>query len=59
MAASEYLSRKNYEMLNEDYFICSLREKYGVTSGPTTGKNGPEITPYLDTFHLVAVLILL
>ena len=39
--------------------LCSLREKYGVTSGPTTGKNGPEITPYLDTFHLVAVLILL
>ena len=24
--------------------------KYGVISGPNTGKYGPEITPYLDTF---------
>ena len=36
--------------------------KYGVISGlyfpvfsPNTGKYGPEITPYLDTFHGVAV----
>ena len=35
--------------------------KYGVISGsyfpvfnPNTGKYGPEITPYLDTFHAVA-----
>ena len=34
--------------------------KYGVISGPyfpefglNTGKHGPEITPYLDTFHAV------
>ena len=27
--------------------------KYGVTSGPNTGKYGPEITPYLDAFHVV------
>ena len=34
--------------------------KYGVISGPyvsvfspNTGKYGPEITPYLDTFHEV------
>ena len=34
--------------------------KYGVISGPyfpvfglNTGKYGPEITPYLDTFHVV------
>ena len=34
--------------------------KYGVISGlyfpvfsPNTGKYGPEITPYLDTFHAV------
>ena len=34
--------------------------KYGVISGPyfpvfglNTGKYGPEITPYLDTFHSV------
>ena len=25
--------------------------KYGVISGPNSGKYGPEITPYLDTFH--------
>ena len=36
--------------------------KYGVISGPhfpvfglNTGKYGPEITPYLDTFHAVKV----
>ena len=36
--------------------------KYGVISGPyfpvfglNTGKYGPEITPYLDTFHAVIV----
>ena len=35
--------------------------KYGVISGtsfpafsPNTGKNGPEITPYLDTFHALS-----
>ena len=27
--------------------------KYGVFSGPNTGKYGPEKTPYLDTFHAV------
>ena len=27
--------------------------KYGVLSGPNTGKYGPERTPYLDTFHAV------
>ena len=30
--------------------------KYGVISGPNTGKYGPEIAPYLDTFHAVIVL---
>ena len=25
--------------------------KYGVISGPDTGKYEPEITPYLDFFH--------
>ena len=36
--------------------------KYGVNSGPyfrvfnpNTGKYGPEITPYVDTFHAVKV----
>ena len=27
--------------------------KYEVISGRNTGKHGPEITPYLDTFHAV------
>ena len=27
--------------------------KYGVISGPNTGKYGSEITLYLDTFHAV------
>ena len=30
--------------------------KYGVISGPITGKCGPEITLYLDTFHAVEAL---
>ena len=37
--------------------------KYGVIFGPyfpvfglNTGKYGPEITPYLDTFHTVSEL---
>ena len=36
--------------------------KYGVISGPyfpvfvlNTGKYGPEMTPYLDTFHTVMI----
>ena len=38
--------------------------KYGVISGPyfpvfgpNTGKYGPEITPYLDTFHIYSAVI--
>ena len=31
--------------------------KHGVISGPNTGKYGPEITPYLDTFHAVQKLV--
>ena len=40
--------------------------KYGVISGPcfpvfglNTGKYGPEITPYLDTFHAVIGIVLM
>ena len=29
--------------------------KYGVFYGPNTGKYGPEITSYLDTFYTVAI----
>ena len=41
-------------------FTASKMSKYGVFSGPyfsvfgpNTEKYGPEITPYLDTFHAV------
>ena len=41
-------------------YTASKVSKYGVISGPhfpafvlNTGKYGPEITPYLDTFHAV------
>ena len=46
--------------------ICTARKvsKYGVISGPyfplfglNTEKYGPEIIPYLDTFHAVMVSI--
>ena len=30
--------------------------KCGVISGPNAGKYGPEMTPYLDTFHGVTNL---
>ena len=35
--------------------ILSLREKCPNTElfNPNTGKYGPEITPYVDTFHAV------
>ena len=38
--------------------IQTLTLFYRVTAsfGLNTGKYGPEITPYLDTFHAVAVL---
>ena len=29
--------------------------KYGVISGPNTGKYGPEITPYLGTFYAIRI----
>ena len=32
--------------------------KYGVISGPNTGKYGPEITKYLGTFHAVKETLL-
>ena len=39
--------------------------KYGVISGPyvpvfspNTGKYGPEISPYLDTFHAMKLILI-
>ena len=48
----------------KDNYITSWKvSKYGVISGPyfpvlglNTGKYGPEMTPYLDTFRAVDVL---
>ena len=31
--------------------------KYGVFSGPSAGKYGPEKTPYLDTFNAVQLYV--
>ena len=36
----------------KDYTAWKV-SKYGIFSGPNTGKYGPEKTPYLDTFHAV------
>ena len=45
---------------DKDFFIASEMSKYGVISGPyfpvfssNIGQYGPEITPYLNTFHAV------
>ena len=35
-------------------FSCN-RTEYGNLLSPNTGKSGPEITAYLDTFHAVVV----
>ena len=50
---------RNYARSEHIYTVWKV-SKYGVISGPyfpavgmNTGKGGPEITPYLDTFHAV------
>ena len=52
-------------MEHEYFFYCSKVSKYRVISGPyfpvfglntNTGKYGPEIIPYLDTFLAVFVV---
>ena len=54
-----FFSAKNYLCIDEDVpnFVNMwvLREKCPnrVFSGSNVGKYGPEITPYLDTFHVV------
>ena len=37
----------------KETFTTWKLSQYGVISGPITGKYGPEITQYLDTFHVV------
>ena len=38
-----------------DYVTLWKVSKYGVISGAITGKYGPEITLYSDTFHAVCI----
>ena len=40
-------------------FLLTARKlsKYGVISGPNTGKYGLEITPYLDAFYAVTAIL--
>ena len=44
-------------LCNKKYFAITITawkvSKYGVISGPNTGKYRREVTPYLDTFHAV------
>ena len=46
------------EKFFEKFSILKLRQKCpntGVITDPNTGKYGPEITSYLDTFHAVSL----
>ena len=50
-------------MVSVEAFTAWKVSKYGVICGPyfpvfnpNTGKYGPQITPYLDTFHAVFVV---
>ena len=60
---SQYLIRSCLKVVIISPIIAWKVSKYGVISGPyfpvfglNTGKYGPEISPYLDTFHaLVAI----
>ena len=69
--ASTFWVTLEQHWINPGYFqkITSFREslkmcfitawkmsKYGVFSGPNTGKYGPEKTPHLDTFYAVLVV---
>ena len=54
--------KKSESSKNQIAAQCVKKSNYGVISGlyfpvfsPNTGKYGPEITPYLDTFHAVAI----
>ena len=42
-----------YNIHLKRYITAWKVSKYGVFSGPNTGKYGPKKTPYLDTFHAV------
>ena len=57
----QYRNKRNDD-IGDVILHCVKVSKYGVISGPyfpvfglNTGKYGPEITPYLDTFHAVLI----
>ena len=48
------------QIFSSEYIYCVKSVHYGIIFGPyfpvfglNTGEYGPEITPYLDTFHAV------
>ena len=54
---------EDYNGMHYEYFQWKV-SKYGVISGPffpvfspNTGKYGPEIAPYLDTFQVVKIFM--
>ena len=62
---SLFLIMELFKLPSSWYPFTALKvPKYGVIPGtlfsvfsPNTGKYGPEITPYLDTFHAVFIII--
>ena len=47
---------KSVQIRSYFWFVFScIRIEYGDLRNPNTGKHGPKITPYLDTFHAVLV----
>ena len=47
----KYLWWRFLAKIGNDQNTVWKESKYGVISGPNTGKYGPEITPYLGNFH--------
>ena len=50
-----YVSDKTIIEVICTYYAAWKVSKYGVFSGPNTGKCEPEKTPYFDTFHAAKV----
>ena len=44
-------------MINKSVKSVQIRSYFWSVFSPNTGKYGPEITPYLDTFHAVKKLV--
>ena len=51
-----YRDFKYHKFQNTDFRnLCPKVSKYGVFSGPNTGKHGAEKAPYLGTFDAVKI----